>query len=111
MTAVPEPLPGARLLFSLDPGVSYLNHGTVGVTPLPVQRAHQRLREEMESDPQRFYTRGQRERLVHARRYLAGFLGADPDRSALVHNTTYGVAIVLHSLRLGAGDEVVVTDQ
>lgn len=111
MTAAPEPLPGARLLFSLDPGVAYLNHGTVGVTPVPVQRAHQRLRDEVESDPQRFYTRGRTERLAHARRYLAAFLGADPDGSALVQNTTHGVALVLHTLRLGTGDEVVTTDQ
>jgi isopenicillin-N epimerase len=108
---VPEPLPGARLLFSLDPAVSYLNHGTVGVTPVPVQRAHQRLREEMEADPQRFYTRGLSDRVAHARRYLAGFLGADPDGAALIQNTTHGVALVLHTLRLDTGDEVVTTDQ
>jgi isopenicillin-N epimerase len=106
----PEPLPGARLLFSLDPAVSYLNHGTVGVTPVPVQRAHQRLRDEMEADPQRFYTRGLADRVAHARRYLAGFIGADPDGSALVQNTTHGIAHVLHSLRIGTGDEVVTTD-
>jgi isopenicillin-N epimerase len=106
----PEPLPGARLLFSLDPAVAYLNHGTVGVTPVPVQRAHQRLRDEMEADPQRFYTRGLADRVAHARRYLAGFIGADPDGSALVQNTTHGIAVVLHSLRIGTGDEVVTTD-
>jgi isopenicillin-N epimerase len=49
--------------------------------------------------------------VAHARRYLAGFLGADPDGAALIQNTTHGVALVLHTLRLGAGDEVVTTDQ
>jgi isopenicillin-N epimerase len=105
----PEPLPGARLLFSLDPTQSYLNHGHAGVTPIPVQRAHQRLREEMEANPQRFYTRGLFDRLAHVRRHLAEFVGADPNGAALVPNTTFGVGIVLHTLGLGAGDEVVTT--
>jgi isopenicillin-N epimerase len=106
----PEPVPGARLLFSLDPAVAYLNHGTVGVVPVPVQRTQQRLRDEMEANPQRFMTRGLTDRVAHARRYLAGFVGADPDRSALVDNATTGIAVVLNSLDLAPGDEVLTTD-
>jgi isopenicillin-N epimerase len=107
---VPEPLPGARLLFSLDPGQSYLKHGTVGVTPIPVQRGQQRLRDEMEANPQRFFTRGLADRAAHARRHLAAFIGADAEGSALVPNTTFGIAVVLHTLGVGTGDEVVTTD-
>jgi isopenicillin-N epimerase len=107
----PTPLPGARLLFSLDPAVSHLNHGSFGAVPIGVQRAQQRLRDEMEANPLRFLARGLTERVAHARRHLAAFLGADPDGSALVGNTTTGVAIVLHSLDLRAGDEIVTTQQ
>ncbi|GIH13622.1 aminotransferase class V-fold PLP-dependent enzyme [Rugosimonospora africana] len=106
----PEQLPGARLLFSLDPAHSHLNHGSFGTTPISVQRAQQRLRDEMEADPQKFFTRGLHDRIEHSRRHLATFLGADPDRSALVTNTTSGVAVVLGSLGIGAGDEVITTD-
>ncbi|GAA5181962.1 aminotransferase class V-fold PLP-dependent enzyme [Rugosimonospora acidiphila] len=106
----PEPLPGARLLFSLDPAQRHLNHGGFGTTPISVQRAQQRLRDEMEADPHRFFTRGLHDRIRHTRRHLASFLGADPDSSALVTNTTAGVALVLGSLALGAGDEVITTD-
>jgi isopenicillin-N epimerase len=106
----PDHLPGARLLFSLDPAHSHLNHGSFGTTPISVQRAQQRLRDEMEADPQRFFTRGLHDRIEHSRRHLAGFLGADPDRSALVTNTTSGVAVVLGSLAIGPGDEVITTD-
>ncbi|MEK8107611.1 hypothetical protein NKG94_25630 [Micromonospora sp. M12] len=37
-------------------------------------------------------------------------MGADPDGSALVGNTTTGVAVVLQSVGLHAGDEVLSTD-
>lgn len=106
----PEPIPGARLLFSLDPAVSHLNHGSFGAVPIGVQRAQQRLRDEMEANPLRFFTQGLVDRIAHTRRHLAGFLGADPDGSALVGNTTTGVAVVLQSVGLQAGDEVLSTD-
>ncbi|MFI6780802.1 aminotransferase class V-fold PLP-dependent enzyme [Micromonospora sp. NPDC050276] len=106
----PEPIPGARLLFSLDPAVSHLNHGSFGAVPIGVQRAQQRLRDEMEANPLRFFTQGLVDRIAHTRRHLAGFLGADPDGSALVGNTTTGVAVVLQSVGLRAGDEVLSTD-
>src|SRR5689334_16200435 len=96
--------------FSLDPSRSYLNHGGFGVTPVPVQRAQQRLRDEVEADPQRFFTRGLSDRLAHTRRTVARFLGADPDGSALVTNVTTGVAVVLGSLAGRPGDEIVVTE-
>ena len=107
---LPRPIPGARLLVSLDPAVSYLNHGGCGVVPISVQRAQQRLRDETEANPVKFYAQGLLGRIIHTRRHLATFLGADPDGSALVPNATAGVSIVLGSLRLSAGDEVLLTD-
>jgi isopenicillin-N epimerase len=106
----PNPIPGGRLLFSLDPAVAHLNHGSFGAVPLSVQRAQQRLRDEMESNPLRFYAVGLTDRIAYTRRHLAGFLGADPDGSALVANTTTGVALVLGSLGLREGDEIVTTE-
>jgi isopenicillin-N epimerase len=106
----PRAIPGARLLFSLDPAIAYLNHGAAGAVPIAVQRAQQRLRDEVETNPVRFYSRGLTDRVAHARRHLASFLGADPEGSALVSNTTAAVSIVLHSLDLRGGDEIVTTD-
>jgi isopenicillin-N epimerase len=48
--------------------------------------------------------------VVHTRRHLASFLRADPDGSALVANTTTGISLVLQSVRLAPGDEVLLTD-
>ncbi len=106
----PVALPGARLLFSLDPAVSYLNHGSFGAVPIGVQRAQQRLRDEIEANPLRFYGVGLVDRIVHTRRHLASWLGAHPDGSALVQNTTTGVSLVLRSLPLTASDEILLTD-
>ncbi|WP_092375271.1 aminotransferase class V-fold PLP-dependent enzyme [Micromonospora phaseoli] len=106
----PEPITGARLLFSLDPAVSHLNHGSFGAVPIVAQRAQQRLRDEMEADPLRFFTQGLVDRIGHTRRHLASFLGADPDGTALTTNATTGVAVVLQSLGLRPDDEVLTTD-
>jgi isopenicillin-N epimerase len=106
---VPQ-FPGARLLFSIDPAVSFLNHGSFGAVPIAVQRAQQRIREEIEANPVRFYGQGVLDRIVHTRRHLAGFLGADPEGSALLANTTTGVSLVLQSVRLESADEVLLTD-
>ncbi|OJF10495.1 aminotransferase class V-fold PLP-dependent enzyme [Couchioplanes caeruleus] len=107
----PPPIPGARLLFSLDAATAYLNHGSFGAVPISVQRAQQRLRDETERNPMAFFAPpGLTDRIVHTRRHVAQFLGADPEGSALVPNTTSGVSLVLQSVRLQPGDEVLLTD-
>ena len=106
----PPPIAGARLLFSLDPSVSHLNHGSLGAVPISVQRTQQRLRDETEANPLKFHVQGLHDRIIHTRRHLAAFLGADPDGSALLTNTTAGISLVLQSVRLGPGDEVLLTD-
>lgn len=108
--SAPEPIPGARLLFSNDAAVAQLNHGSFGMVPIAVQRAQQRLRDEVEANPPRFFSVGLEDRIAHVRRHLAAFVGADPDRTALVDNATTGTSTVLAGLELGDGDEVVTTD-
>jgi isopenicillin-N epimerase len=90
--------------------MAHLNHGSFGSVPISVQRAQQRLRDETEANPMRFFTQGLVDRITHTRRHLATFLGADPDGTALIGNATTGAAIVLQSLRLAPGDEIVRTD-
>ncbi|MEN3305627.1 MAG: isopenicillin-N epimerase [Micromonosporaceae bacterium] len=90
--------------------MAYLNHGMVGVAPIAVLRAQQRLRDEMEGNPARFFARGLRDRIAHARRHLAAGLGADPEGSALVTNASTGISTALAAVALGPGDEVLTTD-
>lgn len=100
----------ARELFSLDPAVTYLNHGSFGAVPIPVQRSQQRLRDEMDANPMAFFTRGIVERLAHTRRHVAAFLGADPEATALIPNATAGAWLALRAFDLRPGDEILLTD-
>jgi isopenicillin-N epimerase len=95
----------------LDPGISFLNHGSFGACPIPVLEHQQCLRDRMEAQPVRFLARELEALLDAARAALAAFVGADPTDLAWVTNATTGVNSVLQSLALSRGDELLVTDQ
>ncbi|WP_027343831.1 aminotransferase class V-fold PLP-dependent enzyme [Hamadaea tsunoensis] len=101
--------PGGRELFGFDPAVSYLNHGSFGAVPLPVREAHRALLDEVDANPMA-WARRLPDRVAAARERLARFLGADPAACALIANATTATALVLHSLRVRPGDEIVTTD-
>lgn len=104
----------------LDPAVTYLNHGTVGVAPLRVLAAQQAIRDEIERQPSRALLRevsnfvgtadAPPSRLRSAAAQVAAFVGADADDLVFVDNATTGVNAVLRSLPLAAGDEILITD-
>ncbi|MFZ5557749.1 MAG: aminotransferase class V-fold PLP-dependent enzyme [Pseudomonadota bacterium] len=106
---LPAP-PEAARLWRLDRRTVYLNHGAFGACPIPVLRAQQRLRDELERDPLKFMRRTLEPRLDAAREALGAFVGAAPAGLAFVANATAGVNTVLRSLRFDAGDEILVTD-
>ena len=108
-------------LWPLDPGATYLNHGTVGVTPRRVLEAQQRLRDRIERHPSKFLLRelwtfagdAPPEPILmrRAAAEVAAFVGANAADLVFVDNTTAGVNAVMQSLRLSAGDDVVITDR
>ncbi len=102
--------PFARL-WGLDPGTTFLNHGSFGACPLHVLARQQEWRDRLESEPVRFMVREYEPALDRARAALAAFVGADADDLVFVCNATAGVNAVLRSLPLAAGDELLVTDQ
>jgi isopenicillin-N epimerase len=101
---------GYARYWQLDPGVEFLNHGSFGACPLPVLAAQARLREQLERQPVRFFTRELEPLLDAARAELAAFLDAAPTELVFVPNATTGVNTVLRSVALGAGDELLTTD-
>jgi isopenicillin-N epimerase len=104
----------------LDPAVTYLNHGTVGVAPRRVLAAQQVIRDEMERGPSQFLLRqvsgltgvptGRPSRLREAAGAVASFVGARRDDLVFVDNATTGANAVLRSFPLAPGDEILVTD-
>lgn len=94
----------------LDREINFLNHGAFGACPLPVLEAQQRLRQQMESQPLRFFDREFEGLLDAARKELAEFIGADAWDLVFVPNATTGVNAVLRSLKFADGDELLTTD-
>lgn len=97
--------------WSLDPMVTFLNHGSFGACPLPVLEAQQRLRQQLEQQPLRFFMREFEELLDTARTQLATFVGADADELVFIPNATTGVNCVLRSLIFHPEDELLTTNQ
>jgi isopenicillin-N epimerase len=96
--------------FLLDPSVTFLNHGSYGACPKPVFEAYQSCQRELERQPVEFLRRRSPELLKEARRTLGDYLGCDADSLVFVTNATWGINLVIRSLELEPGDEVLTTD-
>lgn len=94
----------------LDPGWTFLNHGSFGACPADVLAVQQEWRERMERQPVLFLDRDLPGLLDEARERVSAFLGADPAGLVFVPNATTGVNAVLRSLRFEAGDELLTDD-
>ena len=93
----------------LEPGITFLNHGSFGACPRVVLEAQQAVRDRIERDPVQFYKRELEGLLDEALNELAWFLGADVHRLVFVPNTTTGVNTVLQSVHFESGDELLTT--
>lgn len=98
--------------FLLDPNVTFLNHGSFGACPRPVFEDYQRWQLQLERQPVAFLDsrRGLTANLNAARSAMAKEFGADADDIASVINATTGLNIVIQSLPLKEGDEILTTD-
>lgn len=99
-----------RRLWTLDPAITFLNHGSFGACPTEVQQAQSDVRARLEREPVRFFVREYEPLLDAARAAVASLVGADADDLAFVTNATAGVNTVLRSLMLAPGDELLTTD-
>ena len=99
-----------RDLFQLDPGVTFLNHGSFGACPREVFERYQARQIELEREPVDFIARRLPGLLADARAALGEYLGARGDALTFVQNATTGVNLAARALDLQPGDEVLSTN-
>lgn len=103
----------------LDPAIAYLNHGTVGATPIPVIEHWRRIQDDIERQPAQFLLRELADhdavgepaapRMRIAAAAAAAFVGCNPGQFAFVDNATTGCNAVLRSFPFQPGEEILVT--
>jgi isopenicillin-N epimerase len=96
-------------LWSLDPDVLHLNHGSYGAVPRRTQDLLARLRAETETNPMHWF-RSVAGRLATSRRELAAYLRTDPAGFALVPNASAGVTAALRAIPIRPGSRIVLTN-
>lgn len=94
----------------LEPGVTYLNHGSFGPAPEPVLAVRRQWFERLERQPMEVLTRQLVPALDEARRALAALVHCSADDLVLVDNATVAMNVVAASVALREGDEVLLTD-
>jgi isopenicillin-N epimerase len=109
-----------RERFPLDPEVVYLNHGTVGVTPLEIGEVQHQIMRDIERNPARFLlreltevgpgpARGGLPHLRAAAERVAAFLGVEGRDLVFADNTSTAINAVLRSFPFESGDVIVLT--
>lgn len=92
-----------RAQFPLTKDRVYMNNGTFGPAPYPVQKA-------LESSLLEINTSGEYGSIDQERELLATFLGAKTSELSLTHNTTEGINIMAWGISLEKGDEIILTN-
>lgn len=98
-----------KSLWTLDPNITYLNHGSYGATPRKIIEEQKKWIDVLETEPCQYF-RELPMRLRGVREKLAKFVGADVEGMVLFNNATLGANTILNSLRLKAGDEIIVSN-
>lgn len=97
--------------FFLPQWRSFLNNGSLGVTPRPVvQHVAKYMEDSAALETPYPYPRWGYETLDEEREELSKYLGCKKDELALMHNATEALTTVASGLDLKAGDEVLMTN-
>jgi isopenicillin-N epimerase len=108
--APPSAWDDAARFWTLDPSITFLNHGSFGATPAPVLDAQTRFRASIERRPIEMLGRRVEELLRPSREKAATLLRVSAEDIGFVTNATEAINGVLQSLRLEAGDELLTTN-
>ena len=96
--------------FKFAPSLRYFNNGSLGPSPIPVQRATEKYREMLDGFPSKYMWGGWNDEKEETRSKVAALLKVDSEEIALIHNTTEGMNLIARSFDLEMGDEVILAD-
>ncbi|MDP1796094.1 MAG: aminotransferase class V-fold PLP-dependent enzyme [Planctomycetaceae bacterium] len=99
-----------RSAWSIPEGVTYLNHGSFGPTPVSVQAVRTEWSTKLAAQPMDFYLRKMEPALDDAAAVLGEFIDIPAADLCFVDNATVAMNIVAQSLALRPGDEVVLNN-
>ena len=97
-------------LFQLDPQFSYLNHGSFGACPLPIFKEREKWQKEIERQPVTFIQDKALDLLDWSRGKLSEFINCDKDDIVYFPNPTTAMNMVIKSLDLKPGDEILTSN-
>tara|TARA_B100000700_G_scaffold100241_1_gene112896 strand:- start:266 stop:1432 length:1167 start_codon:yes stop_codon:yes gene_type:complete len=92
--------------FQLNPEYTYLNHGSFGACPIPIFEEREKWQRELEFQPVSFIERNALGYLRKSRESLSEYVHCDKDDIVYFPNPTTAMNMVIRSLDLNEGDEV-----
>ncbi len=104
-----RPANAQSLRWPLRRDLAFLNHGSFGSVPEPIQAAYDRHRAQLEADPIELVGRQCERLLGDVRNRLGQFLNVDPSGLGLVANASSGVGAVVRSVPLTRGARLITT--
>lgn len=111
MNSTPSRFPSDfSLLWALDPGVIYLNHGSFGASTKFILEKQNEYRDMLEKQPMNFLVRRLEELIYSAREKMAGFVKCNTSDLVFVQNATAGVNTVFRSIKFNPGDEILISN-
>jgi isopenicillin-N epimerase len=96
--------------FLLDQDVTYLNHGAFGACPNLIFTDYQKWQAALERQPTSFITQALPKHLKESKKALADYINCEADDFFFVPNPTFAINIVMRSLNLKPGDEILATN-
>ena len=97
-------------LFSLDPNVTYLNHGSFGACPKVIFNSLINFQKQLEYEPVKFLDYHLYEYLKESRLALSNYINCDRDDIAFYPNPSTALNTLIRSLDLNKGDQILTTN-
>lgn len=96
--------------FTFAEGLHYFNNASLGACPLPIREATNAFRNTLDDFPSKYMWGGWETEKEATRKKVSHLFSVSEEEIALIHNTTEGMNLIVRSLTLTKGDEVILAD-